>query len=245
MNIKLIYLEDPDILCFNETKIDEEKLLKEKINNIYSDKYFSYWNCCKVKKGYSGVAILTKYKPISVKYNIGEKEGDQEGRVITLEFEKFYLVCVYVPNAGDRLKRLDYRVDKWDVTFQNYLINLTKEKNIILTGDLNVAHKEIDIHDPKGNIKCAGFTIQERESFSKFLVEGYIDTFRALNPDKVKYSFFSNLGGERVIKENKGWRLDYFVVNDKAFPNVIESDILVDYLGSDHRPVKLVYINDI
>jgi exodeoxyribonuclease-3 len=161
-----------------------------------------------------------------------------------MEFENFYLVCVYVPNSGDGLKRLNYRIEKWDVTFQKYLINLTKEKNIILTGDLNVAHKEIDIHDPKGNIKSAGFTIQERESFSKFLVEGYIDTFRVLYPDKVKYSFFSNLGGERVIKENRGWRLDYFVVNDKAFLNVIESDILVDYLGSDHRPVKLVYVND-
>jgi len=161
-----------------------------------------------------------------------------------MEFPNFFLICVYVPNAGDGLKRLNYRINTWDKTFQNYLMTLSKEKNIILTGDLNVAHREIDIHNPKGLSKCAGFTIEERESFSKFLVEGYVDTFRALYPDTVKYSFFSNLGGERVIKENRGWRLDYFVVNDKAMFNVIDSDILVDYLGSDHRPVKLVYNNN-
>ena len=174
---------------------------------------------------------------------MGEKEHDEEGRVITLEFTNFYLVCVYVPNAGDGLKRLDYRVNSWDKAFQKFLLELSKKKNLILTGDLNVAHREIDIYNPKGLSKCAGFTIEERESFSKFLVEGFVDTFRALYPETVKYSFFSNLGGERVLKENRGWRLDYFVVNDSAMFNVVDSDILVDYLGSDHRPVKLVYLN--
>jgi exodeoxyribonuclease III len=187
------------------------------------------------------VGILTKFKPLSVIYDIGIPEHDLEGRVITLEYPKFYIVSVYVPNAGEGLKRLDYRVNNWDKCFQNFLKNLAAKKDLILTGDLNVAHREIDVYNPKGFIKNAGFTIQERESFSKFLVEGFVDTFRALYPEEQKYSYFSSLGGIKALKENRGWRLDYFVVNDSAMQNVQESDIFVEYAGSDHRPIKLVY----
>jgi exodeoxyribonuclease III len=164
--------------------------------------------------------------------------------MISMEFKNFYLICVYVPNSGDGLKRLDYRIHTWDKIFQKYLLNLTKEKNIILAGDLNVAHKDIDIYDPKRHRYHAGFTIQERQSFSKFLLEGYVDTFRYLYPNTIKYSFFSFLGGSNYLNENKGWRLDYFIVNNGAINNVYDSDILVDYLGSDHKPVKLIYINN-
>ena len=148
---------------------------------------------------------------------------------------------MYVPNSGDGLKRLDYRVNDWDKSFQTYLKDLAKKKDLILTGDLNVAHREIDVYNPKGFIKCAGFTIQERESFSKFLVDGFTDTFRHFFPDLVKYSFFSLLGGKKAILENRGWRLDYFVVNTSSLDRVIESDILTEYEGSDHRPIKLLY----
>lgn len=187
------------------------------------------------------MAILTKYKPLSVIYDIGVAEHDLEGRVITLEFPLFYIVCVYVPNSGEGLKRLSYRLNDWDKCFQKFLLDLSSKKNLILTGDLNVAHKEIDLYNPKAFIRHAGFTIEERESFSKFLVEGFVDTFRALHPDEQKFSYFSNLGGLKALKENRGWRLDYFVVNDSAMWNVEESDILVEYGGSDHRPIKLVY----
>lgn len=184
---------------------------------------------------------MTKYKPINVIYDIGVPEHDLEGRVITLEFPTFYIISVYVPNSGEGLKRLNYRINDWDKCFQNFLKDLASKKNIILTGDLNVAHKEIDVYKPKAFIRHAGFTIEERESFSKFLVEGFVDTFRALHPKDQKFSYFSSLGGQKALKENRGWRLDYFVVNDSAMWNVEESDILVEYAGSDHRPIKLIY----
>ncbi len=174
-------------------------------------------------------------------YDIDVAEHDSEGRVITLEFPLFYLVCVYVPNSGDGLKRLDYRVKNWDKCFQKFLKDLSTKKSLILTGDLNVAHKEIDIYNPKAFLRHAGFTIEERESFGKFLDEGYIDTFRHLQPKEQKYSYYSARGGIKSIKENKGWRLDYFVVDKDSNSRVEESDILSQYEGSDHRPVKLVY----
>lgn len=153
------------------------------------DGYFRYWNCCKIQKGYSGVAIFSKIKPISVKEGIGKKEHDEEGRTLTLEFEKFYLVACYVPNAGQKLVRLAYRTKKWDPDFKNYLDDLKKSKHVILTGDLNVAHNEIDISNPKGNERSAGFTIEERTEFGKLLNDGWIDSFRHLYPKEVKYRY--------------------------------------------------------
>jgi len=188
------------------------------------------------------VAIFTKYKPLNIIYGIDMEEHDQEGRVITLEFPRFYLVSVYVPNAGEGLKRLEYRVSNWDIAFFDFLRNLKNKKNVILCGDLNVAHKEINIYTPKGHLKSAGFTLVERNSFTKFLESGFIDTFRHLYPNNVKFSYFT----ARVKSqkdENKGWRLDYFVVNNQALDYLIDSDILLDYDGSDHCPVKLVWQN--
>lgn len=233
--------EDPDIFCLNETKIDEDKLKKEGHHKLYSDKYASYWNCCKSKAGYSGVAIFTKYKPVNVIYGIGHDDHDDEGRVITLEFADFYLVCVYVPNAGEGLKRIDYRVKEWDIAFQEFLNGLKKNKDVILTGDLNVAHKDIDIYEVKGHLKSAGFTLQERESFGKFLEAGYTDTFRHLYPETVKFSYFSARGGGKNLLANKGWRLDYYVINNEALGRLVDSEILNEYDGSDHTPIKLTW----
>jgi exodeoxyribonuclease III len=175
-----------------------------------------------------------------VSYGIQKDSHDGEGRVITLEYPTFYLICVYVPNAGEKLKRLEYRVNEWDVEFQAYLNNLRKKKNLILCGDLNVAHKPIDIFSAKGHEKSAGFTKEERESFTKFLDGGYVDTFRYLYPEIVKFTYFS---ARRVTHkaENKGWRLDYFVINDEAKVSLLDSEILNEYGGSDHSPIKLTY----
>jgi len=208
---------------------------------LHSENYGSYWNCCKVKKGYSGVAIMTKYKPLSVIYDIGIPQHDLEGRALTLEYSEFYIVCVYVPNSGGELKRLSYRVDDWDKCFHSFIKDLAKKKNVILAGDMNVAHNEIDVYAPKRMEGCSCFTKEERESFGKLLDEGFIDTFRYLHPNKVKYSFFTFLGGEKGFENNNGWRLDYFIVNKSAIEKILESDILTQYRGSDHRPIKLIY----
>jgi exodeoxyribonuclease III len=218
-------------------------LKKEKFNELYSDTYKSYWNSSKAKAGYAGVAVFTKYKPVSVTYGINIDTHDEEGRVITLEYENFYLVCVYVPNAGEGLKRLTYRVNEWDIAFFKYLNKLKEKKHLILTGDLNVAHKEIDIFEPKKHLKSAGFTIEERNSFSSFLENGYIDSFRHLHPDAVKFSYFTMRFGKKNKDENKGWRLDYFIIDKEAENCLVESDILNDIDGSDHCPIKLVWKN--
>lgn len=171
------------------------------LNNGLPDGYFRYWNCCKIQKGYSGVAIFSKIKPISVKEGIGKKEHDEEGRTLTLEFEKFYLVSCYVPNAGQKLVRLAYRTNKWDPDFKNYLDDLKKSKHVILTGDLNVAHNEIDISNPKGNERSAGFTIEERTEFGKLLNDGWIDSFRNLYPKEVKYRYiFKNFPLSKLLE---------------------------------------------
>ena len=200
----------------------------------------SFWNCCKVKSGYSGVAIFSKYRPIEITYGIKHNDHDDEGRVITAEYDDFYVVSVYVPNAGEGLKRLDYRIKQWDKAFFLYINSLKEKKDVIVSGDLNVAHKEIDIYEAKGHLKSAGFTPEERESFTKFLDDGYIDTFRHLNPDLVKFSFFS--GRIKSHKENnKGWRLDYFVINQDAEKRLVDSNIYTEYEGSDHLPIKLIW----
>jgi exodeoxyribonuclease III len=185
------------------------------------------------------VAIFSKYLPISTVEDIpGHPHHSQEGRVITIEFEKFYLLTAYIPNAGQKLDRLKYRTEDWDKCFQDYCNQLKKKKTVILCGDLNVVHNEIDIARPKGNEKSAGFTKEERESFSKFLQTGWVDTFRKLHPDTVKYSWWSMRTGGRA--KGIGWRLDYFLINDSAFSQVKDSMINNDIYGSDHCPIELV-----
>ena len=236
---ELIENEKPDIICFGETKIscpfiDIEEELKKKIKGFK----YRYWSPCLVKGGYSGTAIFSKKKPLNVTYGLGSNSIDQEGRVITLEFEKFFLLHVYTPNSGQALKRLDYRVETWDVAFRKFIKTLNKTKPTIVTGDLNVAHQEIDIHNPKGNLKNSGFTIEERESFTKLLKEAkLIDTYRYLNPESVEYSFWTYLHNSRA--KNKGWRIDYFLTSESLIEKVKKSEILTEVMGSDHAPVSM------
>lgn len=230
--------EKPEIFCLNETKVDKEALDAEQIGKQMPKGYFQYWNCCKCSKGYSGVAVFSQYKPLSVKADLGIPEHDQEGRTLTLEFEKFYLISCYVPNAGEKLVRLSYRTKKWDIAFRDYLNELKKKKHVILCGDLNVAHHEIDISNPKGNLRSAGFTVEEREEFTKLLETGFVDSFRELYPKEVKYSYWSMRSNARA--SNKGWRLDYFVVNKDCFDKgVKDSQINNNIHGSDHCPIEL------
>ena len=236
---KLIEKEKPNIICFGETKIscpfvDTEDKLKEEIKGYK----YRYWSPCLVKKGYSGTAIFSKKKPLNVTYGLGSSSIDQEGRVITLEFEEYYLLHVYTPNSGEALKRLDYRVNTWDIEFRKFVKNLNKTKPTIVTGDLNVAHHEIDIHNPKGNLKSAGFTQEERDSFTKFLKDTkMIDTFRYLNPEEQIYSYWGYRFNLR--SKNKGWRIDYFLLSEKVIKWVKKSEILTEVIGSDHAPVSI------
>ena len=236
----LIEKEKPNIICFGETKlscpIDKTKeIVREKIKG-YKYRYYSQ---CVVKKGYSGTAIFCKKKPLNVLFGIDNSKYDNEGRVITLEFDKYYLIHVYTPNSGEALQRLDYRVKEWDLQFKKYLKKLQKNKKIIVAGDLNVANEDIDIHNPKTNKKSAGFTNEERESFKKILTElKLIDTFRHINPNKIKYSWWSYRRNSR--DNNKGWRIDYFLVSQSLIKKVKISEILSNVLGSDHAPIKII-----
>lgn len=240
---KFITKEKPDILCLNESKVDDEIIKNNKFENLLGENYHAYFYNSSTKKGYSGVTIFTRYQPKSVKYGIGIEKHDEEGRVITMEFENFYLVATYIPNAGEGLKRLDYRVKEWDIDFQNYLESLKLlGKGVIWAGDTNVAHKEIDIHNPKGNLKSAGFTVEERNSFSTFLDMGWVDTYRIRNKTTVCYSYWSYFGNSRTA--NRGWRLDYFVVDERSDNEIVlDSEILTNVMGSDHCPVKLTITN--
>lgn len=222
---------DADIFCLQETKLQENQI------NLQLDGYYQYWNYAK-KKGYSGTAIFTKVKPLGVSYGIDMEEHDQEGRVITLEFEDFHLVTVYTPNSQNELKRLDYRM-KWEDDFRAYLKKLDEIKPVIVCGDLNVAHKEIDLKNPKPNRKNAGFTDEEREKFTKLLDEGFIDTFRYFYPDKENiYSWWSYRFKAR--EKNAGWRIDYFCASEKIKDRLESATIHTEVLGSDHCPVELV-----
>ena len=228
-----------DIFCLQETKMQVEQL-DEDAKKIF-DGYYQYWNCAE-KKGYSGTAIFTKIEPISVSYGIGIEEHDKEGRVITLEYEDFYIVNCYTPNSKRELERLEYRMI-WEDEFRNYLLNLNKSKPVILCGDLNVAHKEIDLKNPKTNRKNAGFTDEEREKMTKLLNSGFTDSFRFLYPDKENcYSWWSYMGHSR--EKNIGWRIDYFIVSSSIESKIKESYIYQDIFGSDHCPVGLE-INDL
>jgi len=232
-------VSNPDIICFNETKINIETLEQATSNKDFNSAtagYTKFWNFSTAKKGYAGTSIFTKEKPISIKNGIGCGEHDKEGRVITAEFDRFYLVANYVPNAGQGLKRLDYRINKWDKKMVEYLNSLKEKKGVIWCGDLNVAHKDIDIFRTKGMEKRAGFTPQERSNFGKFLASGWVDTFRHQNPKLKKFSYFSLRSNAR--KENRGWRLDYFVVNKEFHKHVKDSRILSEIEGSDHVPLE-------
>ena len=220
---------DADFFCLQETKMQEGQL------DLQFEGYTSYWNYAD-KKGYSGTAIYSKHTPLSVSYGIGIDEHDHEGRVITLEMEQFYLVTVYVPNSQDGLKRLDYRM-KWEDDFRAYIQKLDSKKPVIFCGDLNVAHEEIDLKNPKSNRKNAGFTDEEREKFSTLLGCGYIDTFRHLYPEQVTYSWWSYRFQAR--QKNAGWRIDYFVTSERLAASIADAKIHTDIMGSDHCPVEL------
>ena len=222
---------DADIFCIQESKLQEGQI------NLEIEGYNQYWNYAE-KKGYSGTAIFTKKEPLSVRYGLGIEEHDKEGRVITLEFEEFFMITVYTPNSQNELARLDYRM-KWEDDFRDYLKSLEESKPVIVCGDLNVAHKEIDLKNPKTNRKNAGFTDEEREKFTTLLSSGFIDTFRYFYPDlKDTYSWWSYRFIAR--KNNAGWRIDYFIVS-KALESKLESaKIHTEILGSDHCPVELV-----
>ncbi|MBQ1815260.1 MAG: exodeoxyribonuclease III [Ruminococcus sp.] len=222
---------DADAVCLQETKLQEGQI------DLDLEGYYQYWNYAE-KKGYSGTAIFCRQEPISVSYGIGIEEHDKEGRVIAAEFEDYYLVTCYTPNSQNELKRLDYRMD-WEDAFLAYLKKLEERKPIILCGDLNVAHKEIDLKNPKTNRKNAGFTDEERGKMTALLDNGFIDTYRFFNPDKEGvYSWWSYRFKAR--EKNAGWRIDYFITSDALRDRLISADILTDVMGSDHCPVELV-----
>lgn len=233
------YINDrkPDILCLNETKLTDENY-EEVGKQWIPEGYYSYFNNCKVRKGYSGTAIITKFKPISVTFDLGVKKHDLEGRTITAEYEHFYIVSCYVPNAGDSLEGLAYRAEEWDPDFRKYLTELKKKKHVIVCGDLNCAHKEIDIHNPKGHEGDACFTAEERRNFGELLASGFVDTFRYFNPDEQKFSYFSKRQNNRGT--NKGWRLDYFLISKEGLVGAKDSLINDEVFGSDHLPVELI-----
>lgn len=219
-----------DIFCIQETKLQEGQI------DFNPEGYNVYWNSA-VKKGYSGTAVFSKIKPIKVEYGIGKEEHDQEGRVITLEFEEFYLVNCYTPNSQRELTRLDYRM-KWEDEFKSYLKKLDTKKPVILCGDLNVAHNEIDLKNPSTNRHNAGFTNEEREKMTELLNNGFVDSFRYLYPEtKDVYSWWSYMFHAR--EKNAGWRIDYFIVSEKIKEKIEDSKVVMQVLGSDHCPVEL------
>ena len=228
----LEYLEESnaDIFCLQEIKLQDGQI------DLNLEGYYTYWNYA-VKKGYSGTAIFSKKEPLSVTYGLGIEEHDQEGRVITLEFEDFYMITLYTPNSKRGLERLDYRM-KWEDDFRAYIKRLDEKKPVIFCGDLNVAHKEIDLKNPKSNRKNPGFSDEEREKFTRILEEGFIDTYRYLYPDQEDaYSWWSYRMGARA--KNIGWRLDYFVVSERMKEQITEAKISSEVMGSDHCPVEL------
>lgn len=219
-----------DIFCLQETKMQPHQL------ELNLEGYHQFWNSAE-KKGYSGTAIFTKEKPLSESYGLGIEEHDHEGRVITLEFDKFYMVCVYTPNSKRALERLSYRMT-WEDAFRNYLLRLNERKPVVMCGDLNVAHTEIDLKNPKTNHKNAGFTDEEREKMTQLLQAGFTDTFRYLYPDRTGiYSWWSYM--RKARENNAGWRIDYFIVSNSLQNKIVNADIHNEFYGSDHCPVSL------
>ena len=222
---------DADIFCIQETKCQKGQI------ELEFEGYESYWNSAE-KKGYSGTAIFTKIKPLTIKYGIGKEEHDKEGRVITLEFDKFYMVNIYTPNSKRELERLDYRMI-WEDEIKKYLLHLNKIKPVIMCGDLNVAHKEIDLKNPKTNRHNAGFTDEERNKLTELLDAGFTDSFRYKYPDKEnEYSWWSYMG--RAREKNVGWRIDYFIVSNDIAKKIKDATIHQEVYGSDHCPVELI-----
>ena len=221
---------DADFFCLQETKLQAGQI------DLELPGYYQYWNYAD-KKGYSGTAIFTKHEPLSVSYGIGIDVHDHEGRVITLEYDNYYVITVYVPNSQEELKRLEYRME-WEDDFRSYVLKLAEKKSVIYCGDLNVAHKEIDLKNPKSNRKNAGFTDEEREKMSVLLSSGFIDTFRYFYPDMENiYSWWSYRFKSR--EKNAGWRIDYFIVSDDLKEKLLGAKIHTDITGSDHCPVEL------
>ena len=222
---------DADVFCLQETKLQEGQI------DLELPGYHQYWNYAE-KKGYSGTAVFTKTEPVSVSYGIGVEEHDHEGRVITCEFPEYFFVCVYTPNSQNELARLDYRMS-WEDDFRNYLCSLKDKKSVIVTGDMNVAHQEIDLKNPSSNHHNAGFTDEERQKFSELLKAGFVDSFRYLYPDMTDiYSWWSYRFQAR--SRNAGWRIDYFLVSDDIKDRIKEAKIHTEIMGSDHCPVELV-----
>jgi len=222
---------DADIFCLQETKLQEGQI------DLALEGYHQYWNYAE-KKGYSGVAVFCKAEPISINLGLNKEEHDKEGRVITLEFEDFYFITVYTPNSKQELERLDYRM-QWEDEFRSYVKQLDSKKPVILCGDLNVAHKEIDLKNPKSNTRNAGFTDEERNKFTELLGAGFVDTYRYFNPDKEgAYSWWSYRFNARA--NNAGWRIDYFVVSERLKDRLEGAGIHTEVHGSDHCPVELV-----
>ena len=221
---------DADVFCLQETKMQPHQL------QLDLPGYYQYWNSAD-KKGYSGTAIFTKQKPISESYGLGIEEHDHEGRVITLEFEKYYMVCVYTPNSKRELERLDYRM-VWEDDFRAYVTKLNEQKPVVICGDLNVAHTEIDLKNPKTNRRSAGFTDEERNKMTELLAAGFTDSFRFLYPDKTGiYSWWSYM--RKARENNAGWRIDYFIVSNSLQDKIKQAGIHNEYFGSDHCPVSL------
>ena len=218
-----------DFFCLQETKMQAGQL------DLSFPGYESYWNYAD-KKGYSGTAIFTKHKPLSVTSGINIDEHDHEGRVITLEMDDFYLVTVYTPNSQDELRRLEYRM-KWEEDFQSYLHKLDESKPVIVCGDMNVAHQEIDLKNPKTNHRNAGFTDEEREKMTQLLNNGFIDTFRTLYPEQVTYSWWSYRF--RAREKNTGWRIDYFLISERLRDRLVDAKIHTETMGSDHCPIEI------
>lgn len=226
----IFYGLDADMVCLQETKLQEGQLLLD------FPGYEQYWSYAE-KKGYSGTAVFTRKTPISVSYNLGIPEHDTEGRAVTLEFEEFYLVCVYSPNAQDELRRIDYRM-KWEDDFRDYVCALDEKKPVIICGDMNVAHEEIDLKNPKANIGNPGFSYEERAKFTRLLEAGFTDTFRYLHPDmEGAYTWWSYRSNAR--EKGIGWRIDYFLVSDRLRSNIEKAFICPEIYGSDHCPVGL------
>lgn len=221
--------QNADFFCIQETKMQPDQA------DFKPDGYYQYWYSAE-KKGYSGTAIFTKYEPISVWYGLDIEKHDHEGRAITLEYENFYLLCVYTPNSQRELARLPYRME-WEDDLREYIKSLDNTKPVIYCGDLNVAHEEIDLKNPKTNHHSAGFSDEERGKFTELLNAGFSDTFRTLYPEKVEYSWWSYMFQARA--KNVGWRIDYFVVSDRLMPKVKDSIIYTDIMGSDHCPVGI------
>ena len=229
--IDFINKTNPDIICIQETKASPEQV------DLTLEKYpYKYWNSA-IKKGYSGTAIFSKVKPLNVENDLKIEKHDQEGRVICFELENYYLVTVYTPNSKRDLSRLNYRQKEWDIDFLKYLKKLESKKPVIFCGDLNVAHKEIDLKNPKPNKKNAGFTNEEKEGFENYILSGFVDTFRIFNQEPGHYTWWSYMFNARA--KNIGWRIDYFCVSEQIKNKISKSIILTDIMGSDHAPILI------